>query len=160
MRRLSGILIAVAAIGLLSAFLMGCSGASGNQVDSSFIHLPGAGGTEDAPRMDWAKTDIDLGLVAAGESRELAYELTNSGGSPLIVTQVLPSCGCTIAEPWDASPLAPGQSTRILLRFEAGESTRTLSESATVVTNAIPASVELRFTAQVLGPDRIPDSES
>ena len=72
MRRPSGIRIAVVAIGLLSAALMGCSGSSGNQVDSSFIHLPGAGGTEDAPRMAWAETDIDLGLVAAGESRELA----------------------------------------------------------------------------------------
>lgn len=160
MRRPSGILCAVSATCLLSAFLMGCSGSSGHQVDSSFIHLPGAEGTEEAPRMSWEETDIDLGLVAAGESRELAYKLTNTGGSPLIVTQVLPSCGCTIAEPWDASPLAPGQSTRILLRFEAGETTRTLSESATVVTNAIPASVELRFTAQVLGPDRIPDPES
>jgi len=28
------------------------------------------------------------------------------------------------------------------------------------VTNAIPGSVELRFTAEVLGPDRIPDTES
>lgn len=160
MRRPPGIFFAVVAPFLLGLVLMGCSGSTGNQVDASFIHLPGAEGTQDAPHMAWAETDIDLGLVAAGESRELAYELTNAGGSPLIVTQVLPSCGCTIAEPWDASPLAPGQSTRILLRFEAGETTRTLSESATVVTNAIPASVELRFTAQVLGPDRIPDPES
>jgi hypothetical protein len=160
MRHQPGTFAAVPVAFTLMAILVGCSGSTGGKVDSSFIHLPGAGGTEDAPRMTWTETNIDLGLVAAGESRELAYELTNTGGSPLIVTQVLPSCGCAIAEPWDASPLAPGQSTRILFRFEAGESTRTLSESATVVTNAIPASVELRFTAQVLGPDRIPDPES
>ena len=65
-----------------------------------------------------------------------------------------------MAKAWDPSPLAPGESTRIVLRFDAGETTRTLSESATVVTNAIPGSVELRFTAEVLGPDRIPDTES
>ena len=160
MRHPSGVLVAILYSCLLTGVLAGCSGSSGSQVDSSFIHLPGAEASDDVPRMSWTETDIDLGLISAGESRELAYELTNTGKSPLIVTQVLPSCGCAIAEPWDTSPLAPGQSTRILLHFEAGETTRTLSESATVVTNAIPASVELRFTAQVLGPDRIPDSES
>jgi len=142
------------------AALTGCTEGEEDQVDASFIHLPGDGGASDAPRMEWSETELNLGLVAAGETRELAYELTNAGQSPLIVTQVLPSCGCTVAEPWDPSPLPPGKSTRIVLRFEAGESTRTLSESATVVTNAIPASVELRFTAQVLGPDRIPEPES
>lgn len=149
------------ALALLSfASITGCAVGAGEEVDSSFIHLPGANGMEDAPEMAWAETELDLGLVAAGETRNLTYQLTNSGRSPLIITQVLPSCGCTVAEPWDPSPLAPGQSTSITLRFEAGESTRTLSESATVVTNAIPASVELRFAAQVLGPDRIPETES
>ena len=141
-------------------YLVGCANEAGDAVDSSFIHLPGAEGADEAPKMAWKETELDLGLVAAGETRNLTYELTNSGRSPLIITQVLPSCGCTVAEPWDPSPLPPGQSTLIVLRFEAGESTRTLSESATVVTNAIPASVELAFTAQVLGPDRIPEPES
>lgn len=141
-------------------YLVGCANGAGDAVDSSFIHLPGAEGADEAPKMAWKETELDLGLVAAGETRNLTYELTNSGRSPLIITQVLPSCGCTVAEPWDPSPLPPGQSTLIVLRFEAGESTRTLSESATVVTNAIPASVELAFTAQVLGPDRIPEPES
>ena len=140
--------------------LIGCGGRQSDGVDASFIHLPGEGEAQNAPQMQWSTTELDLGLVAAGESRELTYELTNAGRSPLIVTQVLPSCGCTVAKAWDPSPLAPGESTRIVLRFDAGETTRTLSESATVVTNAIPGSVELRFTAEVLGPDRIPDPES
>ena len=145
---------------LLGVALFGCGGQRSGGVDASFIHLPGEGDAQDAPRMQWSTTALDLGLVAAGESRELTYELTNAGRSPLIVTQVLPSCGCTVAQAWDASPLAPGESTHIVLRFDAGETTRTLSESATVVTNAIPGSVELRFTAEVLGPDRIPTTES
>ena len=140
--------------------MTGCGGSQSNGVDASFIHLPGEGEAQNAPRMQWSSTELDLGLVAAGESRKLTYQLTNAGLSPLIVTQVLPSCGCTVAEAWDSSPLAPGESTSIVLRFDAGETTRTLSESATVVTNAIPGSVELRFTAEVLGPDRIPDTES
>ena len=159
MMRISGVAHwTMALVSMVS--LMGCANEAGEAVDSSFIHLPGANGADEAPKMEWTETELDLGLVAAGETRSLTYELTNAGQSPLIITQVLPSCGCTVAEPWDPSPLPPGQSTSIVLRFEAGESTRTLTESATVVTNAIPASVELTFTAQVLGPDRTPEPES
>lgn len=154
------LMITSALLVLQGVALTGCGGRHPDGVDASFIHLPGEGEAQNAPQMQWSTTELDLGLVAAGESRELTYELTNAGRSPLIVTQVLPSCGCTVAKAWDPSPLAPGESTRIVLRFDAGETTRTLSESATVVTNAIPGSVELRFTAEVLGPDRIPDTES
>jgi len=154
------LMLTCALLSLQGVVLTGCDGRQSDGVDASFIHLPGEGEVRTAPRMQWSTTEIDLGLVAAGESRELTYELSNAGRSPLIVTQVLPSCGCTVAEAWDPSPLAPGETTRIVLRFDAGETTRTLSESATVVTNAIPGSVELRFTAEVLGPDRIPDTES
>ena len=154
------LMLACVLLSLQGVALIGCSGRQADSIDASFIHLPGDGDAQNAPRMQWSSTELDLGLVAAGESRELTYELTNIGRSPLIVTQVLPSCGCTVAEAWDSSPLPPGESTVIVLRFDAGETTRTLSESATVVTNAIPGSVNLRFTAEVLGPDRTPDTES
>ena len=72
----------------------------------------------------------------------------------MVIAQVLPSCGCTVAEAWDEGPIAPGESRDIILHVKAGETTSTLSESATVVTNAVPASIELTFTADVLGPDR------
>ena len=123
---------------LQGAVLIGCGGRQTDGVDASFIHLPGEGEAQNAPRMQWSTTELDLGLVAAGESRELTYELTNAGRSPLIVTQVLPSCGCTVAEAWDASPSPPAHPP-IVLRFDAGETTRTLSESATVGPTPFPA---------------------
>ena len=69
-------------------YLLGCANGAGDAVDSSFIHLPGAEGADEAPKMAWKETELDLGLVAAGETRNLTYELTNSGRSPLIITQV------------------------------------------------------------------------
>ena len=64
-----------------------------------------------------------------------------------------------MAEEWDTAPIPPGAQRDLVLLVEAGERTETLNEKATVVTNAVPASIELTFTAQVLGPDRAPDSQ-
>lgn len=142
-----------AAFVLGSFWLTSCTSGSSENVDSSFIHLPGEGGATEAPKMSWDKKSIDLGMVAAGEKRDLQYMLTNSGNSPMVITQILPTCGCTVAKDWDRSPLPPGESRDITLSFQAGEQTKKMEESATVVSNAIPSSVELSFTAQIIGPD-------
>ena len=139
--------------GLAMASFWGCSGRTDATVDASFIHIPGAQGDDQAPKMQWNTTRVDLGMVAAGETRELIYTVTNAGDSPMIMTQVLPSCGCTVAKDWDTTPLPAGQSRDLTLEFASGDQTRTVEEFATVVTNAIPATVELTFTAQVIGPD-------
>lgn len=140
--------------GLLLVGWMGCAPADSDTIDASFIHLPGESDDAQAPRMSWNATHMDLGLLAAGEQRHLTYTVTNAGGAPMLIAQVLPSCGCTVADAWDEGPIAPGESRDIVLHVKAGETTTTLAESATVVTNAVPASIELTFTADVLGPDR------
>ena len=151
---MSSVLCAAALFGLA-----GCGDPASETIDASFIHLPGEIADGDAPRMSWRATHVDLGLLAAGEQRHLTYTVTNDGKAPLVIAQVLPSCGCTVAEAWEEDPIPPGESRVIVLHVEAGETTTTLNESATVVTNAVPASIELTFSAQVLGPDRVTDSQ-
>ena len=117
---------------------MGCSGS--RKSGGLQLHHPPGPKARRTPPDSAGRNKHRTGLLPPGNPR-LAYELTNTGGSPLIVTQVLPSCGCAIAEHGTPLPSLLANPP-ILLRFEAGESTRTLSESATVVTNAVPASVE------------------
>lgn len=151
-----------ATCGLLGLALVGwtsCTPPSNEVIDASFIHIPGEADADRAPHMAWNTTHMDLGLLAAGEQRRLTYTVTNDGQAPLLLAQVLPSCGCTIAEEWDTAPIPPGAQRDLVLLVEGGERTETLNEKATVVTNAVPASIELTFTAQVLGPDRAPDSQ-
>ena len=145
--------------GWLLLGLLACDTPNDGRIDSSFIHLPGESADDPAPHMAWSATHLDLGVLAAGEHRTLTFTVTNDGQAPMLIAQVVPSCGCTVAEEWDTAPIPPGESRDIQLAFDAGETTRTLNEKATVVTNAVPASIELTFAADVLGPDRAPEPE-
>ena len=142
--------IAAATLWLL---LASCSSPSSEKVDASFIHIPGENPESGGPLAVWASDSIDLGLLAAGETIEIPYVLTNEGDAPLVISQVKPSCGCTVAQGWDKGPLAPGDARTITLTFDAGDRVGPVSEQATVATNAIPSSALLKFTARVLGPD-------
>lgn len=75
-------------------------------IDASIIHLPGEGDAPSGPVMAWDATTRDLGIVAAGSSHDLSYTVTNAGDAPMVITQVLPSCGCTVAEAWRDAPIA------------------------------------------------------
>ena len=133
--------------------MVACTSGSVDAVDASFIHIPGENESRDAPRMSWAADSVDLGILAAGETVDIPYQLTNLGEAPLVVTQIKPSCGCTVARDWDRSPLAPAASRTFVLSFDAGDRVGPIAEYATVVSNAVPSSAKLQFSARVMGPE-------
>jgi hypothetical protein len=57
-----------------------------------------------------------------------------------------------VARDWSSEPIAPGATGTITLEFDAGNRSGTVTESATVVSNAIPSSTVLTFSARVMGP--------
>lgn len=135
--------------GLLSA---SCTPSSDGGPDASIIHIPGESGSDMAPKASWASDSIDLGILAAGEVALARYTMTNTGRSPLYISQIVPSCGCTVAREDHSAPLSPGEQRVITLEFNAGDRIGEVTESATVVTNAIPSSSILTFSARILGP--------
>ncbi len=137
---------------LFLLLLTGCGQSGGSDIDASYIHIPGAQPDPTAPAAIWASDSVDLGILAAGEIAQAHYTLTNSGRAPLVIAQVLPSCGCTVAKNWDEGPIQPGKTRTVTLEFDAGDRIGEVAEYATVVTNAVPSSTTLQFTARVMGP--------
>jgi len=62
---------------------------------------------------------IDLGKVNEGEIKEVVYHYKNIGDKPLLIFNVSPSCGCTIAD-FSHKPLMPGASDSIIAKFDSG----------------------------------------
>ena len=83
------------------------------------------------------------------DSKEpFVFEFKNNGKTPLIITNVQTSCGCTAAEK-PTEPIAKGKSSKIVVNYDTkrvGQFTKTI----TVTTNASTEPIILTITGKVL----------
>ncbi len=61
---------------------------------------------------------IDFGDLTQGEKVSHTFQLTNSGTTPLIISNVAATCGCTVPS-WPKEPIAPGKTAEILVSFNS-----------------------------------------
>ena len=60
----------------------------------------------------------NYGTIPEGQKLDVAFRFRNSGSTPLVIGQVRPSCGCTIAEQ-PQEPIAPGAEGHISATFNS-----------------------------------------
>ena len=60
----------------------------------------------------------DLGHVSEGQVVEISWHFKNTGNKPLVVANVQPGCGCTVADK-PQEPVAPGATGIIKARFDS-----------------------------------------
>lgn len=70
------------------------------------------------PEMQAEVTEINWGKIYSGEKKEHTFILRNKGDSPLIITEVRSSCGCTAAMISDKKIL-PYKQAELRIRFNS-----------------------------------------
>lgn len=88
------------------------------------------------------KVEIDLGAFPMDEMKEGKFLLTNTGKSPLLVYDVVTSCGCTKVE-YGKKPVRPGEVLELTIRYEADESGR-FNKVLTIYSNAVGSPHKVR----------------
>jgi hypothetical protein len=68
--------------------------------------------------IQWLDSTKDFGNITEGDKLAVTYRFRNTGALPLVITQVRPSCGCTIAEQ-PQEPIAPGAEGKISATFNS-----------------------------------------
>jgi hypothetical protein len=130
-----------------------CKG-DNKQITSDLIHFPEAdGGQQNAPMITFDSAVCNFGTLAIGEKWVHTYRFTNTGKSPLIITQVNPSCGCTTAKDWPQQPIAPGEEGQITVEFNSNSNSGQVDKSVSVLTNCVPSVWVLRIQGTVIGTD-------
>lgn len=89
----------------------------------------------------------DYGTITQGDNGTCNFTFTNNGISPLVLSNVRASCGCTIPE-WPKEPIAAGASGIIKVKYDTNR-VGSFSKSITVSSNAVNSSVVLRITGNV-----------
>lgn len=103
------------------------------------------------PLLTWEKGTHDFGEVVQGSKVEFTYKFTNTGTEPLIITNVQPSCGCTLPKSWSRDPIMPGGSGELVIAFDSAGKFGKLDRTTAVVSNAVNEGAnQIKFTANVI----------
>src|SRR6476661_2156127 len=92
----------------------------------------------------------DIGKVKKGQVAEVSWRLKNVGNKPLVIAQVTPGCGCTVADKPE-EPIMPGGESVIRAKFNStgqhtGENRKYLSVTANTKNTT---SYQLQFRVEV-----------
>jgi Protein of unknown function (DUF1573) len=68
--------------------------------------------------IQWLDSMREVGEVIEGEKVETQFRFINTGKSPLVVSNVEASCGCTVPEK-PTEPIMPGEEGRIKAVFDS-----------------------------------------
>lgn len=70
----------------------------------------------ETPEIIFKAIEIDYGVIARNSDGTRIFEYTNSGKVPLIVSNVVASCGCTVVE-WGKDPIKPGEKGSFKVKY-------------------------------------------
>ncbi len=73
----------------------------------------------DAPVIEFNKAIHDWGTINEGDQVETTFTFKNTGKSPLLITNIKGSCGCTVPTGWPKEPIMPGASGKFDVKFNS-----------------------------------------
>jgi hypothetical protein len=99
--------------------------------------------------IQWVDSVKVIGKVSEGEKVEITYRFINIGDNPLVIENVVPTCGCTVAEK-PQEPIAPGKEGLIKASFDSQGRTGANHKSITVYANTKEMIHPLVFEVEVI----------
>ena len=93
-----------------------------------------ASAQDNKPEFKFNEEKHDFGKIAKGKPVTTIFEYTNVGVEPLILTEVRPTCGCTIAD-YTKTPVLKGAKGTISITYNAAVASP-FSKTIVVTSNA------------------------
>jgi hypothetical protein len=90
----------------------------------------------------------DFGEITEGDKVHHTFTFTNTGSNPLLITNAIGSCGCTVPT-YPKEPVAPGDKAAIEVQFNSTGKSDLQNKTVTVSANTEPATTVLSITANV-----------
>ena len=89
----------------------------------------------DGAGMVFVSETIDYGTVAANSDGKREFVFTNNGNKPLIITNAVGSCGCTVPT-YSKEPIAPGAKGVIGVKYDTSRAGQPFTKTVTITSNA------------------------
>lgn len=76
----------------------------------------------------------DYGTISKGDNGDCYFTITNTGDSPLIISNARGSCNCTVPS-WPKEPIAPGKSAKMKVTYGT-DRVGPINKSVTITSNS------------------------
>lgn len=123
-----------------------------NKLDTSLVNNPSsADGTRrviNVPEIEFQKTEHDFGKILQGEQVSYTFKFKNVGNTPLIITSIEKTCGCTSPD-FSNEPIKPGEEGKITITYDSKGHKGFQNKRLIVKANTNPSETILRIKAQV-----------
>lgn len=94
-------------------------------------------------------TEYNFGVFKEAAGRQtFDFIVTNTGSSPLIIQNVVASCGCTTPE-WTKMPIPPGGKGKVTAIYDPVNRPGAFNKTLTVYSNAMPQTTVLTIKGEV-----------
>jgi hypothetical protein len=104
--------------------------------------------TQTYPVMEFEEQEFDFGTVEEGEVVEHTFVFTNTGDAPLIVSNAVATCGCTVPT-WTKEAIAPGDNGEMLVKFNTRGKPNQQMKAVRITANTQSGRETLRIKAFV-----------
>lgn len=129
----------------LLAFLLLAAGVDGV---SQEVGLDSASG----PVITFTEKVFEFGEIDQGDVVEHIFSFENTGNTPLILSEVKTTCGCTVPAWPKGKVIAAGEKNEIKVRFNSRGKSGVQSKTITILSNAQNATEKVRILCTVTPP--------
>lgn len=102
-----------------------------------------------APKLTFKESSFDFGEIHQGDVVSHNFKFENEGTSPLVLTNIGTTCGCTAPE-WPREPIMPGESAEVVITFNSTGKSGIQNKIITVFSNASNGQEKIKITTNVL----------
>ncbi|HEY9082467.1 MAG TPA: DUF1573 domain-containing protein [Vicingaceae bacterium] len=113
---------------------------------------------ENAAVLTFEEEVVDYGTIEQGADGVREFVFTNTGKSPLIISNAVGSCGCTVPT-WPKEPIKPGQKAAIKVKYDT-KRIGAINKSVTITSNATEPTKIIRIKGTVVAPKTTPTKEA
>lgn len=96
-------------------------------------------------------TTYDFGKIKQGIPVTTYFEVTNITDKPVVIENVMPSCGCTTPE-WSKEPIAPHSAAKIKVGYNAA-SPMPFTKDVNIKLAGVPETKTIHIKGEVLAAD-------
>ena len=103
----------------------------------------------EGPKFEFKVSKYDFGDIRQGDKLNHVFKFKNMGSKPLIISNILTTCGCTVPS-WPKDPILPNNYGEIKVEFNSSGKIGKQNKVITIFSNSVNQKERIIITANVI----------